>query len=169
MTNTAKHTGSLQITTPSDREIAMTRVFDAPRRLVFDALTKPELLKRWLGVMPGWSWVVCEMDLKVGGTYRYLWRGPDGMEMGIRGVYREVVPNERIVSTEAFDQSWYEGDAVDTMVLVEQAGQTTLTTTVRYASKEVRDAVLKSPMKDGVAAGYDALEKLLPTLAQKVT
>jgi uncharacterized protein YndB with AHSA1/START domain len=166
--HTAKHAGTLQVTLPSDREIAMTRVFHAPRRLVFDALTKPDLLKRWLGQMPGWSWVTCQIDLKVGGTYRYLWRGPGGMEMGMRGVYREIVPNERIVSTEAFDQSWYEGDAVGTVVLVEQGGKTTLTTTVRYASKEVRDAVLKSPMKDGVSAGYDALEQLLATLAPEV-
>ena len=168
MTNTAKHTESLQITLPSDREIAMTRVFQAPRRLVFDALTKPELLRRWLGQMPGWSWVTCEIDLKVGGTYRYLWRGPGGTEMGMRGVYREIVPNERIVSTEVFDQSWYEGDAVDTVTLIERGGKTTLTTTVRYASKDVRDAVLKTPMKDGVSAGYDALDLVLATLAPEV-
>ena len=168
MTNTAKHTESLQITLPSDREIAMTRVFQAPRRLVFDALTKPELLRRWLGQMPGWSWVTCEIDLKVGGTYRYLWRGPGGTEMGMRGVYREIVPNERIVSTEVFDQSWYEGDAVDTVTLIERGGKTTLTTTVRYASKDVRDAVLKTPMKDGVSAGYDALDLVLATLAPEI-
>jgi uncharacterized protein YndB with AHSA1/START domain len=80
-----KNTGTLKVTTPSEREIAMTRVFDAPRHLVFDALTKPELLKRWFSG-PGWSLVVCEIDLKVGGAYRYVWRGPDGTEMGMRGV-----------------------------------------------------------------------------------
>src|SRR5712691_8296926 len=128
METTVKNTGTLQVTTPSEREIAMTRVFDAPRSLVFDALTRPELLKRWLGVRGGWSMVVCEIDLKVGGTYRYVWRGPRGNEMGRRGVYREIVRPERLVATEAFDESWYPGEAVDTTVLVEQGGKTRLTT-----------------------------------------
>jgi uncharacterized protein YndB with AHSA1/START domain len=101
------------------------------------------------------------VDLRVGGSYRYLWRGPDGAEMGMRGEYREIVPNERIVSTEAYDESWYPGDAVGTAELVEKAGRTTLTTTVRYSSRDTRDAVLKSPMESGVAKGYDALEALL--------
>jgi uncharacterized protein YndB with AHSA1/START domain len=162
------HSGELKVTTPSDREIALIRVFDAPRSLVFDALTKPELVKRWLGVFGGWSMVVCEIDLKVGGAYRYVWHGPDGSKMGMRGAYREIVVPERIVSTESFDEAWYEGDAVGTVVLVEQGGKTTLTTTVRYASREVRDAVLKSPMEKGVAAGYDKLAELLAqTLAQE--
>ena len=159
-----KNTGNLKVTTPTDREIAMTRVFDAPRKLVYDAWTRPELLKRWLGVFGGWEMTICEIDLKVGGAYRYVWRGSDGAEMGMRGVYREIVPAERIVCTEVFDQPWYEGEAVDTLVFVEQGGKTTATTTVLYASKAVRDAVLKSPMEQGVAAGYDQLEKLLPTL-----
>lgn len=156
--------GSLKITTPSDREIAMTRVFDAPRRLVYDAYTKPELLKRWLGVHNGWVLAVCEIDLKVGGTYRYVWRGPDGMEMGMRGVYKELIPSERVVATEKFDQPWYEGEAVGTVTFDEQDGKTTLTMTIRYASKDVRDAVLASPMEQGVAAGFDKLAELLPTL-----
>jgi uncharacterized protein YndB with AHSA1/START domain len=156
-----KNTGALKVTTPSDREIAMTRGFDAPRKLVFDAWTKPELLKRWLGVFGGWSMDVCEVDLKVGGRYRFVWRGPDGTKMGMGGVYREVVPGERLVATEKFDDPWYEGEAVDTTVFVEQGGKTTVTTTVRYASQEVRDAVLKSPMESGVAKSYDALEELL--------
>ena len=157
--------GSLKITTPSDREIAMTRVFDAPRRLVYDAYTKPELLKRWLGVHNGWVLAVCEIDLKVGGAYRYVWRGPDGMEMGMRGVYQELIPSERVVATEKFDQPWYEGEAVGTVTFDEQDGKTTLTMTIRYASKDVRDAVLASPMEQGVAAGFDKLAELLPTLA----
>jgi uncharacterized protein YndB with AHSA1/START domain len=156
--------GSLKITTPSDREIAMTRVFDAPRRLVYDAYTKPELLKRWLGVHNGWVLAVCEIDLKVGGTYRYVWRNPTGMEMGMRGVYQEVVPSERVVATEKFDQPWYEGEAVGTVTFDEQDGKATLTMTVRYASKDVRDAVLASPMEQGVAEGFNKLAELLPTL-----
>jgi uncharacterized protein YndB with AHSA1/START domain len=153
--------GALKVTTPSEREIAMTRVFDAPRNLVFEAYTKPELVKRWLGVHGGWSWSVCEIDLRVGGAYRFVWRGPGGEEMGMGGVYREVVVPERIVATEAFDQSWYPGEAVSTVVLVQQGDTTTLTLTVRYQSREARDAVLKSPMEQGVAAGFDKLEELL--------
>jgi uncharacterized protein YndB with AHSA1/START domain len=157
--------GSLNITTPSDREIAMSRVFDAPRRLVYEAYTKPELLKRWLGVHNGWILAVCEIDLKVGGTYRYVWRGPDGMEMRMRGVYQELIPSERVVATEKFDDPWYEGEAVGTVTFDEQDGKTTLTMTILYASKDIRDAVLASPMEQGVAAGFDKLAELLPTLA----
>jgi uncharacterized protein YndB with AHSA1/START domain len=158
-------TGTLQLTTPSEREIAMTRVFDAPRSLVFDAWTKPELLKQWLGVRNGWSMAVCEVDLKVGGAYRFVWRGPDGAEMGMGGVYREIVRPERIVATESFDEPWYPGEAVDTTVLVEQDGRTTLTTTVLYESEEARDAVLKSDMERGVAESYDVLAELLASIA----
>jgi len=94
------NTNTLKVTTPSDREIVMTRVFDAPRHLVFEALSKPELVKQWLLGPPGWTMPVCEVDLRVGGAYRFLWRGPDGAEMGSRGVFREVVPPERLVATE---------------------------------------------------------------------
>jgi uncharacterized protein YndB with AHSA1/START domain len=163
------NTGRLQVTARGDREIAMTRDFDAPRSLVYDALTQAELLKRWLGVFGGWSLAVCEIDLKVGGSFRYVWRGPDGSQMGMRGVYREIVPSERIVSTETFDEPWYPGEAVATAVLVERGGKTTLTTTVLYASREARDGVLKSPMEHGLAGGYDKLAELLAsTLAQGV-
>ena len=157
-------TGTLKVTTPSDRELTMTRVFDAPRALVFDAHTKPELVKRWLGAMPGWSWTECQIDLQVGGAYRYLWRGPNGEQMGMRGVYREIARPERIVNTEVFDQAWYPGDAVDTLVLREQGGKTTLTLTVLYDSKETRDNVLKGPAKEGVEMGYDILEKVLGSM-----
>jgi len=153
---------TLKLTTPSDREIAMTRVFDAPRQLVFDAHTKPDLVRQWLLGPPGWSMPVCEIDLRVGGKYRYVWRHDrDGTEMGMGGVYREIVPPERIVNTEKFDEAWYPGEAVDTLVLVEQRGKTTLTLTVRYESWEARDAVLKSGMESGVAASYDRLAELL--------
>jgi uncharacterized protein YndB with AHSA1/START domain len=164
MKNTA--TSTLKVTTPTDREIEMTRVFDAPRNLVFDAWTKPELLKRWLGAMPGWSMPICEIDLKVGGSYRYVWRNDaDGTDMGMGGVYREIVPVERIVATEKFDQSWYPGEAVGTMVFAEQDGKTMLTQTMRYESQEARDAVLKSGMETGVESSYDKLEELLASMA----
>jgi uncharacterized protein YndB with AHSA1/START domain len=156
--------GTMQLTLPSDREITATRVFNAPRRLVFDAFTKPELLKRWFYGPDGWSLEVCEVDLRAGGAYRYVWRGPNGMEMGMGGVHREVVPPERIVCTQLFDQDWTGGEAVGTMVLTERDGRTTLTNTVLYSSREVRDAVLKTPMEKGMAAGYDRLELVLPVL-----
>ena len=154
-------TGTLQLTTPSEREIAMSRVFDAPRSLVFDAWTKPELLTRWLGVRGGWSMVVCEVDLRVGGAYRFVWRGPDGAEMGMGGVYRELVPSERLVATESFDDPWYPGEALGTTVLVEEGDKTTATTTVLYESEEIRDAVLESGMARGVAESYDMLAEYL--------
>jgi len=154
--------GNLKLTTRGDREIVITRAFDAPRKLVFDAFTKPELVKQWLLGPDGWSMPVCEIDLKVGGKYRYVWRrDKDGTEMGMGGVYREIVAPERVVATEKFDQSWYPGEAVGTFVLVEQGGKTTLTQTILYESREARDGVLKSGMEKGVVASYDRLAKLL--------
>jgi uncharacterized protein YndB with AHSA1/START domain len=156
-----KNTGTLKITTPTDREIVLTRVFDAPRRLVFDAFTKPELLKRWFGPR-GWSLVVCEVDLRVGGGFRFVLRSPDGREMGMRGVYREIVPPERSVHMESFDD--YPGESQVTAVLVEHGGKTTLTATVSYASREIRDAVIQSGMEQGAAESYDKLAELFASL-----
>jgi len=152
----------LKVTTPSDREIAMTRVFDAPRELVFAAHTKPDLVKRWLLGPPGWSLPVCEIDLRVGGKYRWVWRNDsDGTTMGMGGVYREIVAPERLVATERFDEAWYPGEALNTLILVETNGRTTLTQTMRYESKDARDAVMKSGMEKGVEASYDRLAQLL--------
>jgi uncharacterized protein YndB with AHSA1/START domain len=159
------NSGALQITTPTDREIRITRSFDAPRMLVWDAYTRPELLKRWLGVMPGWSWVTCEMDVREGGHYRWAWRGPGGAELALGGTYREVVPGERLVSTERYDQPWYEGDAVGTVEFTERDGRTTLVTTLVYQSREIRDGVLRSPMASGMEAGFTALDELLASTA----
>jgi uncharacterized protein YndB with AHSA1/START domain len=156
------NTGTLKVTTPSEREIEMTRVFDAPRHLVFDAMTKPELLKRWFGPH-GWNLVVCEVDLRVGGAWRFVLEGPGGEKMGMSGAYREIVPGERTVHTEAFDD--YPGDSVVTVVLTEHHGKTTLTGTVLYESQEVRDAVAASGMEHGAAETYDRLADLLPSLA----
>ncbi|HEV8630302.1 MAG TPA: SRPBCC family protein [Thermoanaerobaculia bacterium] len=158
-------TGALQVTTPSDREIVMTRTFDAPRALVFDAFTRPEHVRRWLLGPPGWSMVVCDMDLRVGGTYRWVWRrDDDGTTMGMGGVYREIVAPQRIVSSEKFDQAWYPGEAIGTVVLSEKAGKTTITQTILYESRDARDGVLKSGMEKGVEASYDRLEDLLASL-----
>jgi uncharacterized protein YndB with AHSA1/START domain len=153
-----KNTGTLKVTTPTDREIVLTRVFDGPRHLVWDAFTKPELLKRWFGPR-GWSLVVCEVDLRVGGGFRFVLRGPDGKDMGMRGVYREIVPPDRSVHMESFDD--YPGESQVTTVLVEDGGKTTLTATVLYPSKEVRDIVIQTGMEHGAAESYDKLAELL--------
>jgi uncharacterized protein YndB with AHSA1/START domain len=153
-----KNTGTLQVTLPSDREILMTRVFDAPRDLVFDAFSQPELLKRWFGPH-GWTLEVCDVDHRVGGSFRFVLRGPDGSQMGMHGVYREIVRPERSVHMESFDD--YPGESQVTGVFREQDGKTTLTVTVLYSSKEVRDIVLKSGMEHGAAESYDRLAELL--------
>jgi uncharacterized protein YndB with AHSA1/START domain len=160
-----KVSGTLKVTTPTDREIAMTRVFDAPRDLVFQALTRPELLRRWLGVRGGWSMEVCEIDLKVGGAYRYVWRKEaTGTEMAMGGVFREIAKPARLVQTETFDDPWHPGAAVTTTTLTEQDGRTTLTAITLYDSKQIRDDVLKSPMETGVAESYDVLDRVLASI-----
>ena len=156
---------TLKITTPTEREIVITREFDAPRQLVWEAHTKPELVKRWLLGPSGWTMPICEIDLRVGGAYRYVWRREsDGHEMGMGGVYREIAAPERLVATERFDDPWYPGEALDTTVLTEHGGRTTLTLTVQYESRAVRDGVLKTPMADGMEAGYARLADLLATM-----
>lgn len=160
-----RNVGSLKVDTSGDREIVMTREFHAPRRLVFDALIKPALIQRWMLGPPGWSMPVCEFQAKVGASYRFVWRNDsDGSEMGMGGVVREIVPGEKLVATEKFDQPWYPGEAVVTHSLVEKDGKTTLTMTIRYPSREARDTALQSPMEQGVAAGYDRLEQVLAAI-----
>ena len=154
-------TGNLKLTTSGDREIVITRTFNAPRSLVFEALTKPELVQQWMLGPPGWTMPVCEIDLKVGTTSRYVWRGPDGTEMGMSCVLREIVVPEKLVSTEKFDQSWYPGEALGTIVLTEKDGKTLLTQTIQYESREARDVVIKSPMEQGMSAGYNRLDEVL--------
>jgi uncharacterized protein YndB with AHSA1/START domain len=164
------HPRNLKVEARGDREIVMTRTFEAPRALVFEALTRPELVRRWLLGPDGWSMPVCEIDLKVGGSYRYLWRRDrDGTEMGMGGVFREISVPERVVATEKFDEAWYPGEAVDTTILTEQDGKTTLTQIVLYQSREARDAVLKSPMESGVTASYDRLENVLASMGSAGT
>lgn len=155
----------LHIATKGDREIVFTREFNAPRDLVWEAFTKPELMKRWFVGPPGWVLAVCEIDLKVGGAYRYVWRNKEGHDMGMGGVHREVVAPERIVCTQLFDQDWTGGEAIGTLVLTEKNGRTTLTNTVRYNTPEARDAVLQTPMEAGMSAGYNKLDELLASLA----
>ena len=158
-----KDTGKLKVAARGEREIVMTRTFDAPRKLVFDAFTRPELIRNWLLGPAGWTMPVCEVDLRVGGRYRYEWRKEPGTVMGMGGVFREVTAPARLVSTETFDDPWYPGDAIVTITFDEQGGRTTVTTAVLYESRDARDGVLKSPMEEGVAAGYDRLAELLAT------
>jgi uncharacterized protein YndB with AHSA1/START domain len=125
-------------------------------------MTKPELVKRWLLGPDGWSMPVCEIDLRVGGAYRYVWRRDrDGSEMAMGGMFREIVVPERIVATEQFDEPWYPGEAVNTTVLVQQGAKTLLTQTTMMQSKAARDAVVKSGMARGVVASYNRLEEIL--------
>jgi uncharacterized protein YndB with AHSA1/START domain len=159
----AQNEHGLKLTTRGDREIVLTRVFPAPRSLVFKAMTTPELAKRWLLGPPGWSMVKCEIDLKVGGVFRYEWCNSDGTTMGMHGVYREIVPSERIVNTESFDFGCepQSGEQITTASLSEDHGQTTLRIVVLYPSREARDATIASGMEHGLAASYDSLAKLL--------
>lgn len=154
---------TLKIAPVGDLEIVMTRVFHAPRDLVFAALTKPDLVKRWLLGPPGWTMPVCEIDLKVGGAYRYVWCHEDGREMGMGGIYREIVRPDRLVHTELFDTAWYPGESLITTVLSEQTRSTTLTATCRHESQAARDEVLASGMESGVAPSYDRLEEIVTT------
>lgn len=153
--------GNLRIILPSEREIATIGILHAPRQRVFDAYTQPELVKRWLGVFDGWTMEVCEIDLREGGTYRFVWRGPEGKSMGLRGVFHEVVSPSRLVSSETFDEPWYEGEAVGTLELVEHDDRTMVTNLMRFVSKPVRDSVLATGMNKGLAASFDKLAEVL--------
>lgn len=151
------------VTTPTDREIVLTRAFGAPAALVFDALTIPELLTRWFGAR-GWNLVSCELDLRVGGAWRFVSRGPGGAHMAQGGVYRDIVRPHRLIYSELFDDQSYPGESLITHELVERDSRTTLTTTVLYASPEGRDTVLRYPMQRGVGEAYDRLSQVLTGL-----
>ena len=157
---TASHT--MTVTTPSDLEVAMTRVFDAPRRLVWKAWTTPEHLQQWMLGPEGWTMPVCEMDLRPGGAYRSVWRRANGQEIEIPGVYKEVTPPERLVSTESWGAGWPE--TINTLTFTEDAGQTTVTLTMRYPSKDARDAALKTGATDGMNQGFLRLDAYLRTM-----
>lgn len=160
-----KNSGTLKVTTPSDREVAMTRVFDAPRRLVFKAWTTPELMKRWLYGPEEFRLAVCEFDMRVGGAVRFEWRNPGGKGMGLSGVCREAVAPERLVFTEVWDEDWTGGETLVTLVFTEDAGKTTMTQTVLYSSQAARDGALKTGMEHGAAMSYDRLAELLTSIA----
>lgn len=158
---------TLTVTPQGDSAILLSRAFNAPRSLVWQAYTEPELVKRWLGVRAGWTLPICEIDLRVGGRYRYVWRKESkGMDMGMSGTYREIQAPARLVCTETFDDPWYPGESLVTATFVEQNGQTTLNLLQQFATPEARDAVLRSGMERGVAESYDMLAALLPTFEQ---
>jgi len=148
-----------------EREVVIQRTFQAPKELVFQAHTECKYLKRWMFGPEGWSLDVCDIDLNVGGKYRWVWKKGD-VEMGAGGEYREINRPRRIVSTEQFDDPWYPGEAISTVTFDERDGVTTLTNTMQYVSKEARDTVLQSPMEEGLSLGYDRLEAILAESAQ---
>lgn len=159
----AESTSGLTLTTPSEREIVMTRAFDASRRLVFEAYTKPEHLPHWMLGPDGWTMNVCEIDLRPGGAWHFGWRHANGDQMEMRGLYREIKPPERLVSTENWGGDWPE--TVNTVSFSEENGKTTLTCSILYPSKEARDSVLKTGMKEGVALSYNRLATHLGAMA----
>ncbi len=142
--------------------LRITRQFRAPRHLVWDAYTKPELLQRWLGVRNGWTMDSCEVDLRVGGRYRWVWRlAAKNQQMGIQGVYREVTPPERLVCTERFDEAWYPGEALNTVGFREEAGVTTLTIDMLFDSAEAREGAARSGMERGLEESFLVLDSIL--------
>jgi len=145
-----------------DREVVVERSFDAPRDLVFEAFTKPELVKRWMLGPDGWSMPVCTIDLRPGGKGRYEWQNADrSTGMALSTVFKEIVPLERIVHTERFDPDWTQGETIVTTTFTEKAGKTTVTMTIVYPSAEGRDMVLKSGMEQGMARSYERLDDVL--------
>ncbi len=168
-------TAPLDVTTPSDCEIRIVRVFDAPRQLIFDCHTKPELVSRWLLGPPGWSMPICEVDLRIGGRYRYVWRNDaSGAEFGSVGEHREIDGPARLVTTERMvlaaappptEPTDGPDASLNTLELSEAGGRTTLMLTMRYPSKEVRDMVAQTGMADGVGMSYARLDGVLAEAA----
>ena len=152
-------TGSTSYTTPSDREVLVTRVVNAPRRLVFAAWTEPRHLQRWLTGPEGWTMPICEIDLRPGGRWRYVYRKASGKEMTLTGSVLEVDPPERFVTTESWGPDW--PDTVNTLVLTESEGRTTIALTITYVSREARDAALDTGAMDGMNRAFELLDELL--------
>lgn len=162
--STAANSGTFTVTTPSDREIRMTRLFDAPRALVFEAMTRPEHIRQWWGNLgEGYSVPVCEVDLRVGGKWRFVNRMPNGESAAFYGEYREINPPERVVFTEIFEP-FPDAVSVVTSMLSEENGKTRMIATVEYPSREIRDMVKASGMERGAALSYDRLEEVARSL-----
>lgn len=157
----------LNVKAVGDCEILIERAFDAPRKLVWEAMTRPEYLKRWLFGPPGWEMTECIENLTVGGKFRYAWKHEDGREMAMSGTYREIIPHDRIVRTESFEFGCVDqgGQQIGTMTLVEKAGKTQLTISVLYPNRESRDGMIASGMESGMAIGYERLDEILASLS----
>jgi uncharacterized protein YndB with AHSA1/START domain len=161
----AANSDTFQATTPSDREIRLTRLFDAPRHLVFEAMTRPEHVRQWWGILDDQHAVIeCEIDLRPGGAWRFVGRGPQG-EYAFYGVYREIAAPDRLVYTEIF-APFPDVESVVTQVLTEERGKTRLTVTAAYPSIDVRDMVIGTGMERGAAISYDRLEDVAGALRQ---
>lgn len=153
---------TITLSTPSDNELAISRTFDAPRAKVFAAISTPDTIKRWLNGPPGWTMTDCTIEPKAGTAYRFAWRnGENGRTMGLGGTITEAVEPQKLVATEKFDEPWYPGEALISQSLAESGGKTTLTITIRYPNKEVRDGVMGSGMTTGMEMNYDRLAALL--------
>jgi uncharacterized protein YndB with AHSA1/START domain len=158
---------SAEVTQPSDREVQVTRSFRAPQALVYRAYTEPELVRRWLLGPPGWSMPVCEMDVRVGGRYRWRWRSDEnGAEFGFSGTFREVRPPSKLVHTEGYDpgtvgDDFPRNDAIVTVTFMQEGDHTTVTTSVDFGSKQARDAAVATGMTDGMEQSYQLLDRLL--------
>lgn len=159
------------VSLPSDTEVLVRRSFKAPRGLLYRAYTEPLLFRRWCGATPGWSMPVCDIDARVGGTYRWRWRNDEGTsEFGFTGVFKEVEPDERLVYTESYDAGTLgidmgDGESVVNVSFSETHGITTVTTLLRYASKETRDEALASGMTDGMEQNYRLLDEVVSRIA----
>ena len=165
---TVTSSGTATLTLPTDEQILITTEFDAPKHLVYKAFTTPELVKRWWHAKRG-EMTVCEIDLRVGGKWRYAMVTDDGFEVGFHGEYREVVPNERVVSTEIYEGlpegvSDEEGATVNTATFAEEDGRTTLTILVQASNRTSRDAIIESGMEDGLQDALDLLEQVAISL-----
>lgn len=154
---------TMTVTTPSDHELRITRLLKAPRQLVFDAFTRPALLAQWMIGPDGWTMSVCDVDLRPGGTFRYVWTKAGGKEMGMGGTFVEITPPSRIVHVEVFDEDWTGGETRVTTEFVERDGATEMVLTVRYASTAARDGALASGMTSGMEMSYARLDALLAT------
>lgn len=159
-----KNSETFKLIASGEREIVITRAFDAPPELVFDAYTRPELLKRWLLGPSGWAMPVCEVDLREGGAYRFVWRSEEGSEIAMGGIYREIKRPEKLVNTEKFYESWYPGESLLTMTLTKKNGGTMFKCTILYETHQAREIVLNSKMESGVIASYDRLEEVLMSI-----
>jgi uncharacterized protein YndB with AHSA1/START domain len=155
--------GETVFTTPSDHELVLTRVVDAPRALVWDAWTSPEHVPHWMLGPDGWTMPTCEIDLRPGGPWRFVWRQDDDGEMAMNGQYTEVEPPQRLVNTESWGPQWPE--IVNTLLLTEENGRTTITQIMAFPSEQAREDALRTGMKEGMTMSMDRLGAYLRRMA----